>query len=403
LPKNDIDKGKGKDTKIVTTGRRRDWTMGAVNPVVVHASTVLFDTVAELREAGQNKTKNFFYGRRGSPTSFALCEAMTDLEGGGLLSKGGTVLYPSGLSAITASILAFVKAGDHILVPDNAYDPTRHFCDTILKRYGVETSYYDPLAGTAIKALLRPNSTVVMVESPGSITMEVQDIPAIAKAAHENGAIVIADNTWATGYFYRPLELGADISLLAATKYISGHSDVMLGTATANERCFQALQEFSGTMGYCVGPDDIYLGLRGLRTLGVRLKQHQQSALEMANWLKARPEVDRVLYPALPDCPGHALWRRDFSGASGLFSIVLKSGSDKAVVAMLDGLSHFGMGFSWGGFESLILSYPWIGKMRTATTWPGPGPILRLHIGLENVEDLKADLEAGFSRFNAAL
>jgi cystathionine beta-lyase len=250
---------------------------------------------------------------------------------------------------------------------------------------------------------MRPNTSVVMLESPGSITMEVQDLPAIAKAAHEGGAVVILDNTWATPYFFRGLDFGADVSVLAATKYISGHSDVMLGTATANEQHFQRLQDWSGAMGYCAGPDDIYLTLRGLRTLGVRLRQHETGALEMARWLKARPEVDRVLHPAFESCPGHDIWKRDFGGSSGLFSIVLKTGPDKAVTAMLDGLKHFGMGFSWGGFESLILSYPGIARMRTATSWQGPGPVLRLHIGLEDVEDLKADLDEGFARLNAAL
>jgi cystathionine beta-lyase len=389
---------KGKNTEIVSTGRRREWTLGAVNPVVVHASTVLFDTVAELRQAGQNKNKTFFYGRRGTPTSHALCNAISEIEGG-----AGTVLYPSGLSAVTASIMAFVKSGGHVLVPDNAYDPTRYFCDHVLQNLGVETSYYDPLIGGGIKKLMRPNTSVVMLESPGSITMEVQDLPAIAKAAHEGGAVVILDNTWATPYFFRGLDFGADVSVLAATKYISGHSDVMLGTATANEQHFQRLQDWSGAMGYCAGPDDIYLTLRGLRTLGVRLRQHETGALEMARWLKARPEVDRVLHPAFESCPGHDIWKRDFGGSSGLFSIVLKTGPDKAVTAMLDGLKHFGMGFSWGGFESLILSYPGIARMRTATSWQGPGPVLRLHIGLEDVEDLKADLDEGFARLNAAL
>lgn len=385
-----------KDTRIIQSGRRREWTLGAVNPVVVHASTVLFDTVAALREAGKHKDKTFYYGRRGTPTSYALCEAINDLEGG-----AGTVLYPSGLSAITASILAFVKSGDHILAPDNVYDPTRSFCDTILPRFGIETSYYDPMTGAGIAAAMRANTRVIVTESPGSITMEVPDIPAIAEAAHARGAIVIMDNTWATPYFFPALQLGVDVSVMAATKYISGHSDVMLGTATANARHFAALYDFSGTMGYCVGPDDIYLGLRGLRTLGVRLRQHYQNGLEMATWLQDRPEVDRVLHPALPTCPGHETWKRDFSGASGLFSVVLKEGSDAAVTAMLDGLRHFGMGFSWGGFESLILSYPNISRMRTATKWPGPGPILRLHIGLENMDDLKADLDEGFARFRA--
>lgn len=387
-----------KDTRIVQSGRRREWTLGAVNPAVVHASTVLFDTVAELREAGKHKDKTFYYGRRGSPTSYALCEAINDLEGG-----AGTVLYPSGLSAITAAILAFVKSGDHILVPDNAYDPTRSFCDTILPRFGIETSYYDPMIGAGIAADIRANTRVIMAESPGSITMEVPDIPAIAHAAHARGAVVIMDNTWATPFFFPALQLGADVSVMAATKYIGGHSDLMLGTATANAQHFRALHDFSGTMGYCVGPDDIYLALRGLRTLGVRLRQHHRNGLEMATWLQERPEVDRVLHPALPTCPGHEIWKRDFSGASGLFSVVLKEGSDQAVTAMLDGLRHFGMGFSWGGFESLILSYPNIARMRTATKWPGPGPILRLHIGLENMDDLKADLDEGFARFRALL
>jgi cystathionine beta-lyase len=312
------------------------------------------------------------------------------------------LLSPSGLSAISTVLLAFVSAGDHVLVTDSVYKPTRRFCDQILKRMGVETSYYDPLIGGGIAALMRENTRLVFTESPGSQTFEMQDIPAIAEAAHKGGALVAMDNTWATPLFFKPFSHGVDISIHAATKYIVGHADAMLGAITARgEEVIAALQSAHDTVGLCPGPEDVYLGLRGLRTMGVRLERHQRSALALADWLKGRPEVAQVLHPALPDDPGHAIWKRDFTGASGLFSIVLHPMPREALAAFVDHLELFGMGYSWGGFESLILPFDPRGY-RTATRWDAPGPALRIHAGLEDVDDLKADLEAGFARAAAA-
>jgi len=401
------------DTRIVTTGRHPEDHHGAVNTPVYHASTILFPTVAALRDANaaMRHENVVYYGRRGTPTSFALEEAIADLEGG-----HDCRLTPSGLSAVTTALLSLLESGDHLLMTDSVYDPTRVFCDRILTRMGVETTYYDPLIGGDIAGLMKPNTRVVFVESPGSLTFEVQDIPAIATAAHKGGAKVIMDNTWATPLFFRPFEHGVDISVQAATKYIVGHSDAMLGSITANEECWQAVRTTVGLLGLCAGPDDIYLGQRGLRTLGVRLRQHQESALALAKWLQQRPEVNRVLHPALPDDPGHALWQRDFKGASGLFGMVLNPCSDAAVAAMLDNMSLFKMGFSWGGFESLILPVD-PASARSATAWPPAkqeanregtqddtqdGPCLRVHAGLEDVSDLIADLEAGFTQLNDA-
>jgi cysteine-S-conjugate beta-lyase len=391
------------ETKLVALGRDPAAHHGAVNTPVYHVSTVLHSSIASLRAAQAARERDervMVYGRTGTPTSFAFEDAVAALEGGHRCQA-----YPSGLSAVSAALLAFVKAGDHVLVSDSVYAPTRFFCDRALRRFGVETTYYDPLIGAGIAAQLRPNTAVVMVESPGSHTFEVQDIPAIAAAAHGPGrsthAVVLADNTWASPLYCRPLALGADVSIQAATKYIVGHSDANLGAATATEQAWPALLRTARQMGLCAGPDDINLAQRGLRTLAVRLSRHQESALAVAAWLQTRPEVKRVLYPALPSDPGHALWRRDFTGASGLFSIELRPCSDAAVAAMVDNLELFGIGYSWGGFESLIVPYE-PEKFRTATPWRGHGPLLRLHIGLEAVEDLLADLAAGFGRLNAA-
>jgi cystathionine beta-lyase len=325
----------------------------------------------------------------------ALEEAIAELEGG-----VRTLLTPSGLSAIATALLAFVSAGDEVLVSDSVYRPTRRFCDHVLKRLGVKTTYYDPLLGAGIKELLGDKTKVVFAESPGSQTFEVQDVPAIAKAAHEAGALLILDNTWATPLYFKPFTHGVDVSIQAATKYIVGHADAMLGAITASEKTARAVEKVHEDLGLCPGPEDVYLGLRGLRTLGVRLAHHQQSALELARWLQARPEVERVLHPGLPSDPGHALWKRDFTGASGLFAIILKPTSHAALARMLDGLTLFGMGYSWGGFESLILPFD-PRDYRTATTWQAEGPAIRLHVGLEDIEDLKADLEAGFARLAA--
>lgn len=386
-----------KDTRIVHAGRRKDWTFGIVNPPVFHASTVVFDTVAEMRAAGQRSDEVMSYGRRGTPTTFALCDAITELSGG-----AGTALYPSGLAAVAGAILSVVNAGDHVLVTDSVYEPSRAFCDRLLARFGIEVTYYDPLIGAGIARLMRPNTRLVVVESPGSLTMEVQDIPAIAEAAHAAEALVLLDNTWATPLLFDAFAHGVDISVLSLTKYVVGHADALIGSATANAAALERLRLGTGLMGHCAGPDDVYLALRGLRTLSVRLRQHERSALEIADWLNGRDEVDHVRHPALPSCPGHEIWKRDFSGSCGLFSVVLKQGHDKAITALLEGMEHFKMGYSWGGYESLILGYAGLGRSRTAVPWTG-GPFLRLHVGLEDVEDLKADLDRAFARFRAAL
>jgi cystathionine beta-lyase len=313
----------------------------------------------------------------------------------------GVGIAPSGLAAISTTLLAVLKSGDHLLVCDNAYRPTRNFCNGLLARYGVETSFFDPLIGAGIAELFKPNTRAVVIEAPGSQSFEMPDIPAIASVAHARGALVIDDNTWATPLYHRSLEQGVDISMQAATKYIGGHSDIMFGTISANAKAWPVIAEAIQLLGVCAGPDDVFLALRGLRTLAVRLAQHHRSGLEMARWLATRPEVIRVLHPALENDPGHAVWKRDFSGASGLFSIVLKPAPQKAVDALLDTVKLFGMGYSWGGFESLVIPFDCQGY-RTATKWAPGGPTLRLHIGLEDVGDLKADLERGFAAFNAA-
>jgi cystathionine beta-lyase len=382
------------ETKLVTAGRDTKAQQGFVNPPVVHGSTVLYPTAADLHA----HRGEFQYGRHGTPTTKALQEALMALEGP---QCAGVGLAPSGLAAITTTLLAVLKAGDHILVCDNVYRPSRNFCNGLLARYGVETGYFDPLIGAGIAALFKPNTRAVLVEAPGSQSFEMPDIPAIAAVAHGRGALVIDDNTWATPLYHRSLDYGVDISIQAGTKYIGGHSDIMFGTISANARAWPVITENIRMLGVCAGPDDVFLALRGLRTLGVRLAQHQRSGLEMARWLKARPEVLRVLHPALENDPGHAIWKRDFTGASGLFSVVLKPAPPQAVDALLNAVKLFGMGYSWGGFESLVIPFD-CASYRTATTWAPGGPALRLHIGLENVEDLKADLERGLAAFSAA-
>lgn len=378
--------GKHLLTRLAQTGRSRALTGPFVNPPVIHASTVLFDDVASMKPGGQLYT----YGRRGTPTSMALETAISEIEG-----AAGSVLCPSGLSAISTTFLSATGAGDHVLIADNVYGPTRDFANLFLKRIGVETTYFDPAIGAGIAALMQPNTRLVYVESPGSLTFEMTDIPAIAAAAHRGGALVAVDNTWATPYFCRPLALGADLSLMAATKYIGGHSDLMLGTIAANEAAYGRLRETHGTLGLCVGPDDIFLGLRGLRSLGIRLEQHMRSGLAVARHLAGRPEVARVLHPALSDDPGHALWTRDMSGASGLFGVVLNGWSEEKSVSFLEALENFSLGYSWGGFESLAIPARFT---RSATPWHAEGPLIRLHVGLEAVEDLVADLDAAFER-----
>ena len=376
------------DTTLAHAGRDPARHHGFVNTPIYRGSTVLYPTLRCLEDNAQD----YSYGRLGTPTVEALQSMITELEGG-----DATLLTPSGLSAISATLLAFVSSGDQILVSDSVYRPTRRFCDTVLKRLGVTTIYYDPLIGGGIAALLTDKTKLVFTESPGSQTFEVQDIPAIAKAAHARGAVVVVDNTWATPLFFKPFEQGADVSIQAATKYIVGHADAMLGAITTNTATTAVVARTHDELGLCPGPEDVYLALRGLRSLSVRLGRHQASGLALAEWLAARPEVDRVIHPALPGDAGHALWQRDFTGASGLFSIVLKPASHEALAAMLDGLELFGMGYSWGGFESLILPFD-PRAYRSATTWEAKGPALRLHAGLEDVDDLKADLDAGFAR-----
>jgi cysteine-S-conjugate beta-lyase len=379
-----------KPTTRLATAAREFNEHGTVSPAVYHASTITFPDVETLNKRNQPYT----YGRKGTPTSRAFETAVAEMEGGFDCKAA-----PSGLAAITAALLAFLKSGDHLLMVDTVYWPVRHLCDSLLKGLGIETTYYDPLLGKGISALMRPQTRVVYCECPGSQTMEMQDVPATAAAAHSGGAIVMVDNTWSGGHFFKAFEHGCDVSVQAATKYITGHSDVMLGTVVCNAATWPQFKETFETMGLFAGPDDMYQGLRGLRTLDVRLQRHMQSALEVAQWLRARPEVETVLYPALSNTPGHDIWKRDFTGASGLFSIVLKPASDKAVAAMLDHLELFSMGFSWGGFESLVVPFK---PHRSATTWDAKGPALRLHIGMEHPEDLMKDLTAGFARLNAA-
>lgn len=382
-------------TKFVTAGRRKEWTHGIVNPPVYRASTCLFDSYAHMRERVKTPTEmKLFYGRKGTPTQWALREALNELEGG-----AGTLLYPSGIAAVTSSIMALVKSGDHILVTDSAYEPTRSFADGVLKNFGVETEYYDPTIGANIDKLIRPNTTVIMMESPGSLTFEVQDVPAIVAVAKKNNISTIIDNTWATPLFFKPLAHDIDISVQACTKYVCGHSDVMMGSASANEAAFKKLSRCSFQTGQTASADDAYLTLRGLRTMGVRLKQHEQNALIVAKWLESHDLVDRVLHPALPSCPGHEIWKRDFSGSTGLFSFTLKRGTLNDIDAMVDHMRLFKMGFSWGGFESLILPCNTDG-CRTATDWNAPGPLVRLHIGLEDTDDLIADLSDGLGRYH---
>jgi cystathionine beta-lyase len=383
------------ETRLVTSGRDTRAQKGFVNPPVVHGSTVLYPTAEDLHA----HRGEFQYGRHGTPTTKALQEMLMALEGP---ECAGVGIAPSGLAAITTTLLSVLKAGDHVLVCDNVYRPSRNFCNGMLARYGVETSYFDPLIGAGIAALFKPNTRAVLVEAPGSQSFEMPDIRAIAEVAHGRGALVIDDNTWATPLYHRSLEQGVDISMQAATKYIGGHSDIMFGTISANPKAWPLIAEGIRLLGVCAGPDDVFLALRGMRTLSVRLARHYRSGLEMARWLAARPEVARVLHPALESDPGHAIWKRDFTGASGLFSIVLKPAPQKAVDAMLDTVKLFGMGYSWGGFESLVIPFD-CDTYRTATKWSPGGPTLRLHIGLENVDDLKADLDRGFAAFNAAL
>ena len=385
-------------TRLTQRGRRAKAQPGTVNLPVARASTVTFASLAEM-EAVQRRFEADevvpTYGIVNMPLRAAFEELMVEIEGG---HRAAT--YPSGLAAIAAALMACVKAGDHVLVTDSCYGPTRRFCERVLKRYGVETTYYDPLAGEGIAALMRPNTSVVFLENPGSLTFELQDFPAIARIAHERGAAVIHDNTWATGVFFRSFDHGADLVVQAATKYPGGHSDILLGAVVANERWWPRLRDVSRDLGQTTSPDDLFLAIRGIRTLEVRLRQHEKSGLEVARWLEGRDEVERVLHPALPAHPGHALWKRDFLGATGLFGVELKPCSRAKVAAFVEHLEYFAMGYSWGGYESLVVASN-VDRVRTQCPWRG-GPLLRLHIGLEDPADLCEDLERGFERMRGA-
>ncbi|GAB5507927.1 MAG: cystathionine beta-lyase [Rhizobiaceae bacterium] len=375
---------RGTNTVLTHSGYNPRDFYGFVNPPVVHASTVLYPDAHTLATRNQKYT----YGTRGTPTTDALNQAMNELEG-----AAGSLVVPSGLAAVTIPLLAFLSSGDHLLITDAVYGPTRQFCDGMLSRMGVEVEYYDPLISAGISKLMKPNTRVVFTESPGSNTFEIQDIPAIAKAAHAGGAVVMMDNSWATPLYFRALDFGVDISIHAATKYIAGHSDILAGTISANAATWERLEEAYQQLGCCSGPDDVYYTLRGLRTLGVRLEAHRKNALEIARWLHTQPGVDSVLHPALEDFPGHALWKRDFNGSSGLFSIVLDGGGKEKAHAFLDALEIFGMGYSWGGYDSLAVRVYLEDRKASRTDYAGT--LIRLQIGLEDVEDLKADLARG--------
>lgn len=381
------DKPRKPATQIVTGGRSKRLTGPVVNAPVWRASTHLYDDVAAL-EAGKtsNEDGRFFYGRRGSPTQWSLSEALTGMEPG----AHGTMLYPSGVAAISCALLSVLRPGDVLLMTDNAYDPSRAFADGFLKRFGVETRYFDPMT-TELGGLFCDRTKAVLLETPGSLTFEVQDVPAICAEAKKHGVVTLLDNTWATPFFYTALDKGVDMTILAATKYIVGHSDVMIGSVTTHQRLWPKLRQTAQQLGQVISPDDAYLANRGLRTLAVRMKTHEASAFKIALWLNERPEVEAVLHPALPDCPGHDIWTRDFTGSSGLFSFVFKGGHAKAA-AFVDALTLFGIGYSWGGFESLALPvHP--ESCRSAVPWDKDRALIRLQIGLEDVDDLVADIE----------
>ncbi|WP_406642296.1 cystathionine beta-lyase [Pectobacterium brasiliense] len=389
-------------TALVAAGRSKKFTHGSVNPVIQRASSLVFDTVQDKKNATINRAKGaLFYGRRGTLTHFSFQEAMVELEGG-----AGCVLYPCGAAAISNAILSFVSAGDHVLVTGSAYEPTQDFCNKVLSKMNVSTTYFNPLIGADIAELIQPNTKVVFLESPGSITMEVHDVPAIVQAVRRINPdiIVMIDNTWAAGILFRAFDFDIDISIQSATKYIVGHSDAMIGTAVANERCWAQLREHSYLMGQMVDADTAYVASRGLRTLGVRLKQHQESSIRIAKWLAEQPEVAVVNHPALPECKGHEFYVRDFNGCNGLFSFVLKEKLSKDALAnYLDNFEHFSMAYSWGGFESLILANQPedLAAIRPAGGVDFTGTLIRLHIGLEDSDDLIDDLAAGFSRLSA--
>ena len=387
------------ESKIVVAGRHPENYEGAVNPPVYHASTIVSRTLGEWedsrrrREAGERGT---FYGRSGTPTSFALEDFVTELEGGHRAR-----LFPSGIAAIATVLTAYLNAGDHILVADNVYGPCRRLCQRFLTRFGVTHSFFDPLRPEAVEALFQPNTKALYLEAPGSLTFEMMDVPRLAALGRAKEATVMMDNTWASPLFFKPFQHGIDVSIHAATKYLVGHSDAMLGIASSSEAAWPLLAECTTDLGQCAGPDDVYLGQRGARTLAVRLQRHGENALALAEWFWSRPEVECVMYPGHPRDPGHQIWQRDFLGASGLFGVTLKPLSKQALTAFVDRLRFFHLGASWGGYESLIMvTHP--NDMRSVTAWPHPGPTLRFHAGLEAVEDLILDLEAGFQQMRAA-
>lgn len=383
-------------TRVVTAGRRDEWTQGVVNPPLWRASTILYDNVAHLRETALSDTQHtLYYGRRGTPTQWALADALTELEPG----AEGTFLYCSGVAAVTAALLSVLTPGDELLLVDSAYDPTTSFATGFLRKFGVATRHYDPLIGAGIADLIGDNTRAILLESPGSLTFEVQDVPAIVAAAKARGVITILDNTWATPLLFPAIERGVDLSILACTKYVVGHSDAMLGSVTAGPGLFAKLRNTSLQLGQVASPDDCWLGARGLRTMAVRLKQHEASALAVAHWLAARPEVATVLHPALPTCPGHDVFARDFKGASGLFSFALKGADEASRAAFIDALRLFGIGYSWGGFESLALP---VDPKRALGVRDDGGALVRLHIGLEDIDDLIDDLDRGLAAFRAA-
>ena len=387
------------DTALVNAGRSKKYTQGSVNSVIQRASSLVFDSVEAKKHATRNRANGeLFYGRRGTLTHFSLQEAMCELEGG-----AGCALFPCGAAAVANTILAFVEQGDHVLMTNTAYEPSQDFCTKILAKLGVTTSWFDPLIGADIARLVRPETRVVFLESPGSITMEVHDVPAIVAAVRQVApeAIIMIDNTWAAGILFKALDFGIDISIQAGTKYLIGHSDAMVGTAVANARCWPQLRENAYLMGQMLDADTAYMTSRGLRTLGVRLRQHHESSLRIAEWLAQHPQVARVNHPALPGSKGHEFWKRDFTGSSGLFSFVLsKRLNDAELAEYLDNFSLFSMAYSWGGFESLILANQpeQIAHIRPDAEVDFSGTLIRLHIGLENVDDLQADLAAGFAR-----
>jgi len=388
---------RGDRTRVVTAGRREAWTGGMVNPPVWRGSTHLYESVAQMRARGADTHHKLFYGRRGGPTQWSLADALTALEPG----AEGTFLYPSGVAAIAAALLSVLSPGDELLCVDTAYDPTRSLATGLLARLGITTRFYDPLVGAGIAGLIGPATRAILLESPGSLSFEVQDVPAITAVARARGLVTLLDNSWATPLLFPAIEKGVDLAILAGTKYVGGHSDVMLGSVTAAPGHFEQLRTTSFQLGQVASPDDAWLAARGLRTMAVRLDQHDRSARVIAEWLATRPEVARVLHPAYPGCPGHEIFARDFKGASGLFGVVMAGGRDADRVRMLDGLELFGLGYSWGGYESLAIPVD-PPRYRTATTPVFEGPVIRLSIGLEDPADLIADLEAGLARYRGA-